>query len=199
MFWLGHLHYSIFYHWWILLYCLVSSSSLLMSFILVIIFSSSDWFFFIFSSSLLKVLLCSSILFPSSFLLLMLSILYLVNYLFVSLVVLFRVFSLLFHLKKKKKKLFCLFILFNFLCFYETWWSTYLSWSRRCALMWEHPDADCMGPVAFMGELEWAQATFSPRVSPWWEVGLEMEGLSQSRKLELLLCSVAVTTLSGMS
>ena len=159
------------------------------SFISVIIFFSSDWFFFIFPSSLLEVLLYSSILFPSSVSILITNAFNsLFGKLFVSLVVLFGVFPLLFHLKKKKKKLPCLLILFNFLCLYETWWNSYLSWPQRCALTWEHPDADRMCPVAFMGELEWAQVTFSPRVSRWWEVGLEMEGLSQNRELELPLC-----------
>ena len=171
------------------------------SFISVIIFSSSDWFFFIFSSSLLEVLLCSSILFPSSVSILITNAF---NSLFGKLCICFiscliQSFFLALSFEKKKKKLFHLLILFNFLCLYETWWNTYLSWSQRCALMWEHPDADCMCPVAFTGELEWAQATFPPRVSPWWEVGLEMEGLSQNRELELLLCSVAVNPPSGMS
>ena len=93
------------------------------SFISVIIFFSSDWFFFIFPSSLLEVLLYSSILFPSSVSILITNAFNsLFGKLFVSLVVLFGVFPLLFHLKKKKKKkLPCLLILFNFLCLYETW------------------------------------------------------------------------------
>lgn len=50
--------------------------------------------------------------------------------------------------------------------------------------MWEHPDADCMGPVGLaMGELGGEHRPLFPRVSPWWEVGL-MEGLElRSREL----------------
>ena len=66
--------------------------------------------------------------------------------------------------------------------------------------MWQHPYTDCMCPVALVGKLDlkWAQVTFFPRVSPWWEVALEMEGLEPEPGAGASAMLSAVTALSGV-
>ena len=151
-------------------------------FISVIVFFSSGCFFYIFFSYLLKFSLCSSSLFLTSVSILITIVLNSLsgNYLcfirgFFS--VIFPPRSLIWNMSL------CLFILFNFLCLCEIRWNIYPSQSSRCALVWEYLYAICLCTVALVEELDlkWAWAASFPGVCwqppPWWEVGLESEGL----------------------
>lgn len=68
-------------------------------------------------------------------------------------------------------------------CLFEIWWNIYLFQPWRCVLVWECLYAVCLYPVTLLTELDlkWAQAASFPGVCwqspPWWEVGLESEGL----------------------